>query len=198
MLLSSVQSPTDSFCIWSLGWCWVLDEINANFALNSSQKSVCKDSTPAALLAGDSAEFQFPACYRMCLIPGKLFFLHLARVRVLNCPGGESKVVAAANEFLHFLSGVRHGLGHLLFLTTQKTPDPVTYCCSCVDRGVWQLKPSNPSTAGAVWCNPVQSHPAPSCSAFSLLKGLFRKGLRRSSHKYCSSLCTCLNVVQDS
>lgn len=83
-----------------------------------------------------------------------------------------------------FSSGVRRGLGHLLFLTTRKTPNPVTYCRSCVDRGVWQLKPSNPTTpAGAVWCNPIQSHPAPSCPAFSLLKGLFRRGLRRSPHK---------------
>lgn len=80
-----------------------MDKINASFALNSSQKSVCIDSTPAALLAGDTPEFQFPACYRMCLIPGKSLFLHLARIRVLNCPDGESKVVIAANVFLHFL-----------------------------------------------------------------------------------------------
>lgn len=34
-----------------------------------------------ALLAGDSSEFQFPACYRMCLIPARLLFLHLARIK---------------------------------------------------------------------------------------------------------------------
>lgn len=55
-----------------------------------------------------------------------------------------------------FSSGFRRGLGHLLFLTAQQSPNPVTHCHGCVHRGVRQLEPSNP-TLQQVLCGAIPS-----------------------------------------
>lgn len=144
-----------------------------------------------ALLAGDSLEFQFPACYRMCLIPGRLLFMHLARIKGFHL--SRWRLDCCKCIFCIFSTWVRYGLGHLLFLTTQKIPKPVTHCHRCVDRAVGQLKPSNP-TLQQVLCDAVPSRVTQHLPALLFHCCCSERDLEEAL----TSLCTCLNAVQDS
>lgn len=95
--------------------------------------------------------------------------------------------------FCIFSTWVRYGLSHLLFLTTQKIPKPVTHCHRCVDRAVGQLKPSNP-TLQQVLCDAVPSRVTQHLPALLFHCCCSERDLEEAL----TSLCTCLNAVQDS
>lgn len=117
----------------------------------------------------------------MCLIPGRSLFLHFGRVKGFDLSRWR-KHGADCFKCVPAFSLLALGMGWVIYCSSEPSkPQTLWHTAMVVRMGSWTAEAFIAHTpAGAVWCSLIQSHPAPSCPAFSV--HLFRKGLKRS-HK---------------
>lgn len=159
-----------------------MDKISASFALNSSQKSVCIDSTAGWGLS----RVPVPCLVQDVFDPRNISALSKDEGFDLSRwtkQGGDCCRCVPAFSLLGF------DMGWIIHCSSQARK-PQTLCHGCVDRAVGQLKPSNP-TLQQVLCGTIPSRVTQPLPALLFHCFYSERDLEKALTIYSLSLCTC-------